>query len=126
MARSWGRCRAASHELDATLAARGQLVLAVDITYWLRADTHTSAERILCHTYGCGKDQHVLVPGWPYSFVMVLERGRNSGSAPLDVQRLTPGEDAAIVTAGQSQLVRRLITVGQWSVGDPETPNCRR
>lgn len=24
-------------------------------------------KRILCHTYGRGKDQHIPIPGWPYS-----------------------------------------------------------
>ncbi|MEI5011516.1 transposase [Streptomyces sp. PmtA] len=40
----------------------GRLVLAIDITCWLRPDAHTSPERILCHTYGRGKDQHIPVP----------------------------------------------------------------
>ncbi|WP_438302464.1 transposase [Streptomyces sp. HUAS TT11] len=38
-----------------------------DVTCWLRPDAHTSPERILCHTYGRGKDQHIPVPGWPFS-----------------------------------------------------------
>lgn len=46
-------------------AADGRLVLAADITCWLRPDAHTSPQRILCHTYGRGKDQHIPVPGWP-------------------------------------------------------------
>lgn len=33
-------------------AGDGRLVLAVDITCWLRPDVQTSAGRILCHTYG--------------------------------------------------------------------------
>ena len=40
----------------------GRLVLAVDLTCWLRPDAHTSPERILCHTYGRGKDQHIMIP----------------------------------------------------------------
>jgi hypothetical protein len=100
-------------------AADGRLVLAVNITCWLRPDAHTSSQRILCHTYGRGKDQHVMVPGWPYSFITALEPGRSSWTAPLDAQRLAPGDDAAIVTAGQlRQLVQRLITAGQWCTGD--------
>jgi len=38
-------------------------VLAVDITCWLRPEAHTSPQRILCHTYGRGKDTHIMVPG---------------------------------------------------------------
>jgi hypothetical protein len=65
-------------------AADGRLVLAVDITCWLRPDAHTSPQRILCHTYGRGKDQHIMIPGWPYSVVVALETGRSSWTAPLD------------------------------------------
>lgn len=100
-------------------AADGRLVLAVDITCWLRPDAHTSPERILCHTYGRGKDQHVMIPGWPYSFITALEPGRSSWTAPLDAVRLAPGDDAATVTAGQlRQLIGRLMTAGQWRPGD--------
>ncbi len=56
-------------------AADGRLVLAVDITCWLRPEAHTSPRRILCHTYGRGKDTHVMVPGWPYSVIVALETG---------------------------------------------------
>ncbi|MGW4898750.1 NF041680 family putative transposase [Kitasatospora sp. NPDC004240] len=102
-------------------AVDGRLVLAVDITCWLRPDAHTSSERILCHTYGRGKDQHIPVPGWPYSVITALEPGRSSWTAPLDAVRLTPGDDAAQVTARQLRdLVERLISAGQWQAGDPD------
>jgi hypothetical protein len=63
-------------------AADGRLVLAADITCWLRPDAHTSPQRILCHTYGRGKDQHIPVPGWPYSVINALEAGRSSWTRP--------------------------------------------
>lgn len=44
-------------------AADGRIVLAVDVTCWLRPEAHTVPQRILCHTYGRGKDQHIGVPG---------------------------------------------------------------
>jgi hypothetical protein len=93
----------------------------VDITSWLRPEAHTSPQRILCHTYGRGKDTHIMVPGWPYSVVVALETGRSSWTAPLDAVRLAPGADAASVTAGQIRdVVDRLITAGQWRPGDPD------
>ena len=102
-------------------AADGRIVLAVDITCWLRPDAHTSPERILCHTYGRGKDQHIPVPGWPYSVITALESGRSSWTAPLDALRLAPGDDAATVTARQLRdLVQRLIEAGHWQTGDPD------
>jgi hypothetical protein len=59
--------------------AGGRLVLAVDITSWLRPEAHTSPQRILCHTYGRGKDTHIMVPGWPYSVVCALETDDTPG-----------------------------------------------
>lgn len=39
------------------------------------------------HTYGRGKDQHIPVPGRPYSITCALEPGRSSWTAPLDALR---------------------------------------
>lgn len=115
------RLRAALTEVPLPRAVDGRLVLAVDVTCWLRPDAHTSPERILCHTYGRGKDQHIPIPGWPYSIVCALEPGRSSWTAPLDALRLAPGDDTATVTARQlRELVERLIVAGQWQAGDPD------
>ncbi|MFI8281236.1 NF041680 family putative transposase [Streptomyces sp. NPDC085929] len=114
-----GRLRQALAAVPLPRAGDGRLVLAVDVTCWLRPDAHTSPERILCHTYGRGKDQHIPVPGWPYSIICALEAGRSSWTAPLDALRLTPGDDTATVTAQQlRELVERLIAAGQWQSGD--------
>lgn len=115
------RLRTALARLPLPRAADGRLVLAADITGWLRPDAHTSPQRILCHTYGRGKDQTIMVPGWPYSVVVALESGRSSWAAPLDAVRLAPGADAAAITAGQVRdIVGRLVEAGQWQVGDPD------
>jgi hypothetical protein len=99
----------------------GRLVLAADITCWPRPEAHTSPQRTLCHTYGRGKDQHLMIPGWPYSVVCALETGRGSWTAPLDAQRLAPGEDAATVTAAQLRhTIARLVAAGHWRPGDPD------
>jgi hypothetical protein len=115
------RLRTALAGVPLPRAADGRLVLAVDITCWLRPEAHTSPERILCHTYGRGKGQAIMIPGWPYSVIAALEPGRSSWTAPLDVQRLSPGADAATVTAAQlRQLLERLIAAGQWQPGQPD------
>jgi DDE superfamily endonuclease len=115
------RLRTALSAVPMPRAADGRLVLAVDVTCWLRPDAHTSPERILCHTYGRGKDQHIMIPGWPYSFVVALETGRSSWTAPLDAVRLAPGADLAAVTAGQlREVVARVIAAGHWRPGDPD------
>lgn len=102
-------------------AADGRIVLAVDVTPWLLPDANTSPDRSLCHTYGRGKDQHHMIPGWPYSVVATLETGRTSWTALLDAVRLAPGADVTAVTTVQiREVVERLITAGQWRAGDPE------
>ncbi|MGF7234091.1 MAG: NF041680 family putative transposase [Frankia sp.] len=102
-------------------AADGRLVLGVDVSPWLRPDAATSPDRLFCHTYGRGKGNAQLIPGWPYSFVAALEPGRSSWTAPLDAVRLGPADDATTVTARQlRELVVRLIAAGQWKPGDPD------
>jgi hypothetical protein len=102
-------------------AADGRIRLAVDVSQWLRPDANTSPERSFCHTYGRGKDQHLMVPGWPYSIVATLETGRTSWTALLDAVRLQPGADVVAVTAVQiREVVQRLISAGQWQPGDPD------
>jgi hypothetical protein len=116
-----GRLRRALTGVAVPRAADGRISLAADVTSWLRPQAHTSPERMLCHTYGRGKDQHIMIPGWPYSFVVALETGRTSWTAPLDAVRLAPGADLAAVTAVQVRdVVTRLIEAGHWRVGDPD------
>jgi hypothetical protein len=103
-------------------AADGRIVLAVDVSNWLRPDAPTSDERLLCHVYGRGaRSRDQFVPGWPYSFVAALETGRTSWTALLDAVRLGPADDATALTAAQLRdTVERLIHAGQWTHGDPE------
>lgn len=100
-------------------AADGRLVLAADVSPWLRPDGNCSPQRSFCHTYGRGKDEHRMIPGWPYSIVAALETGRTSWTALLDAVRLPPGADITTITCAQiRQLVDRLIDAGQWQRGD--------
>jgi DDE superfamily endonuclease len=102
-------------------AADGRIRLAVDVTPWPRPDANTAPDRSFCHTYGRGRDQHLMVPGWPYSIVAALETGRTSWTALLDAVRLAPGADVAAVTTAQvREVVQRLIAAGQWQTGDPD------
>jgi hypothetical protein len=76
-------------------------VLAVDVSPWRRPDASTSPDRSFCRTYGRGKDQHLMVPGWPYSIVAALETGRTSWTALLDAVRLAPGAEVVAATTVQ-------------------------
>jgi hypothetical protein len=114
------RFRAALAALPLPRAADGRIVLAVDVSPWLRPDAATSAQRLFCHVHGRGKNAAQFIPGWPYSFVAALEVGRTSWTAVLDAIRLHPDDDATAVTAAQlRQVVGRLLSAGQWRDGDP-------
>ncbi|MFF3557847.1 NF041680 family putative transposase [Streptomyces tsukubensis] len=101
-------------------AADGRLVLAVDVSHWLRPDAPTSADRLFCHVYGrSGRSSDQLIPGWPYSFVAALESGRTSWCQLLDAVRLGPADDVAEVTAAQvRRVVTDLVEMGRWHTGD--------
>jgi hypothetical protein len=101
-------------------AADGRLMLAVDVSSWLRPGAATSPGRLFCHVYGRGKGQAQMIPGWPYSVIAALEPGRTSWTAVLDAIRLGPGDDQIAVTAAQVRdVIGRLITAGHWQEGDP-------
>jgi hypothetical protein len=100
-------------------AADGRLMLAVDVSNWLRPGAATSPDRLFCHVYGRGKGQAQMIPGWPYSVVAALEPGRTSWTAVLDAVRLGPDDDEAEVTACQvREVITRLIGAGHWRPGD--------
>lgn len=115
------RLRRALASLPLPKAGDGRIVLAVDVSPWLRPDAPTSPERLFCHVYGRGRGNAQMIPGWPYSFVAALETGRSSWTALLDAARLGPADDATAVTAAQLRaVIDRLITVGHWQPGDPD------
>jgi hypothetical protein len=100
-------------------AADGRLMLAVDVSSWLRPDAATSPGRRFCHVYGRGKGQAQMIPGWPYSVVAALEPGGTSWTAVLDAVRLGPDDDDIAVTAAQVRdVITRLVEAGHWRDGD--------
>lgn len=99
----------------------GRIMLAVDVSPWLRPDAATSPDRLFCHVYGRGKGAAQMIPGWPYSLVAALEAGRSSWTAILDAVRLEPADDATEVTAAQvREVVTRLQAAGQHGPGDAD------
>ena len=97
-----------------------RLMLAADVSNWLRPGAATSPERLFCHVYGRGKGQAQMIPGWPYSVIAALEPGRTSWTAVLDAVRLGPDDDETAVTAVQVRdVITRLIAAGHWKEGDP-------
>jgi hypothetical protein len=99
----------------------GQIVLAVDVSAWMRPDAETSPDRLFCHKHGRAKGTSQMIPGWPYSIVAALGSGPSSWTGVLDAIRLGPNDDATAVTAGQlRQVVEGLIAAGHWHPGDPD------
>jgi hypothetical protein len=114
------RLRRALAGLELPRDAHGRLVLAVDVSPWLRPDAATAPDRSFCHVHGRGRNASQLIPGWPYSFVVALEPGRSSWTAVVDVLRLGPLDDVTDATVAQiRQVVGRLRAAGQWREGDP-------
>ena len=116
-----GRLRRAVAGLPLPRAADGRLILAADVSNWLRPGAATSPDRLFCHVYGRGKGSAQMIPGWPYSVAAALEPGRTSWTAVLDAVRLGPDDDETEVTAAQVRdVVTRLIEGGQQKEGDPD------
>jgi hypothetical protein len=116
-----GRLRRCLAGLPLPRAADGRLMLAVDVSNWLRPGAVTSPDRLFCHVYGRGRGQAQMIPGWPYSVIAALEPGRTSWTAVLDAIRLGPDDDEAEVTAAQvREVIARLIGAGHWRDGDPD------
>ncbi|MFG2961473.1 NF041680 family putative transposase [Streptomyces sp. NPDC048291] len=116
------RLRKVLASLPQPKAADGRLVLAVDVSPWLRPDAPCSPDRLFCHVYGrSGRSSDQFIPGWPYSVVAALEAGRTSWCQLLDAVRLGPDDDVAEVTAAQVRgVVTELIGQGQWEDGDDD------
>ena len=93
--------------------ADGQPIYAVDVSVWARCDAETSPERGYYYhpsRHSAGKP---IVAGWAYQWINQLGFARDSWTAPLDVRRVRPGEDANTVAAAQIKgLVARLPADG--------------
>jgi hypothetical protein len=81
-----GRLRRSLAGLPLPRAADGRLMLAVDVSSWLRPGAATSPDRLFCHVDGRGKGQAQMIPGWPYSVIAapgagpcLLDRGAGRG-----------------------------------------------
>lgn len=97
-----------------------RIVLAIDVSNWLRPDAGTSPKRSFCHTYPRGQGRAQMIPGWKYLWIAALEPGATSWTALLETHRLPPDADETAVTADRLRVViDRLRAAGHWRPGDP-------
>ena len=94
------RARLADHPL-----ADGQPIYAVDCSVWVRDDAETSPERGFYYHPSRHSAGQPIVAGWSYQWVAQLSFTWDSWTAPLDVERVLPADDADEVAIRQ---VRRL------------------
>jgi len=103
-------------------AANGRLVLAVDITHWLRPDAPTSADRLFCHVYGrVAGPRTSLCRAGPTRSSLPWNRAGPRGEPDPGCPAVGPAEDVAEATAAQvRRVVEGLIDMGRWHVGDSD------
>lgn len=99
----------ALRDVLATLPLGSASVYAVDESVWPRCDAETSPARGYYYhpsRHSAGKP---IVAGWAYQWIAQLDFAKDSWTAPLDVRRVHPTENANAVAVEQIQtLLRRL------------------
>lgn len=85
-------------------------VYAVDASVWDRCDAECSPERSYYYHPSRHSAGQPIVAGWSYQFIAQLGFVRESWTAPVDVRRVRPAQDANVVAAEQVRsLVRRSL-----------------
>jgi DDE superfamily endonuclease len=92
------------HPLDASPP-----IYAVDVSVWPRCDAETSPARGYYYHPSRHSAGQPIVAGWAYQWVAQLGLTRDSWTAPLDVQRVHPLENANTVAVAQ---IKALVARG--------------
>jgi len=118
--RGWGSLYAALQDgrvgvdalrslLVAYAPAAEQPVYAVDVSIWPRNEAETSAERGYYYHPSRHLDGQPIVKGWAYQWIAQLDFARDSWTAPVDVRRVLPTENAAGVAVAQVKALRQRL-----------------
>ena len=106
----------------------GQPIFALDTSVWPRDDAETSPARGYFYSSSRQSAGQPIVAGWSYAWLAQLSFAHDSWTAPLDVRRVSPADDAHAVAAAQiGDLLRRQpadspVPLGVFDAGDdPET-----
>jgi hypothetical protein len=90
------------------LAGGDPPVYAVDVSVWPRCDAEASPERGYYYHPSRHSAGQPIVAGWAYQFVAQLSFARESWTAPVDVERVQPAQDAnALATEQVSSFLHR-------------------
>jgi hypothetical protein len=87
------------------LAASETPVYAVDVSVWPRCDAECSPERGFYYHPSRHSAGQPIVAGWAYQFVAQLNFARESWTAPADVERVRPEQDANVVATEQVKVL---------------------
>lgn len=106
----------------------GQPIYALDTSIWPRNDAETSPQRGYYYSAARQSAGQPIVAGWSYAWLAQVNFSHDSWTAPLDVRRVPPGQNAHAVAAAQLRaLVERQpvdapVPLGVFDAGyDPET-----
>ena len=88
-------------------------VFAVDASVWARCDAETSPQRGYYYHPSRHSAGQPIVAGWAYQFVAQLNFVRESWTAPVDVRRVRPAQDANEVAAEQIRALLGRLEEGE-------------
>jgi hypothetical protein len=91
------------------LAGAEASVYAVDVSVWDRCDAECSPERGFYYHPSRHSAGQPIVAGWAYQFIAQLNFARESWTAPMDIERIRPAQDANKVAAEQVKALLRLL-----------------
>ena len=108
----WGRIDAEAMRdllVRHPLAGSEPPVYAVDVSVWDRCDAECSPERGFYYHPSRHSAGQPIVAGWAYQFIARLNFARESWTAPVDVERVRPRQEAnAVATEQVGALLGRL------------------
>jgi hypothetical protein len=98
----------------------GPPIYAVDTSVWPRCDAEASPERGYYYHPSRHSAGQRIVAGWAYQFVAQLNFVRESWTAPVDVERVRPAQDANVVASEQVRsFLRRRRSYEGGSAANP-------
>ena len=97
-------------------AAGGPPVYAVDVSVWPRCDAETSPERGYYYHPSRHSAGQPIVAGWAYQWLAQLDFARDSWTAPLEVRRVHPVENA---NAAAVEQIKGLLDRRPGAAGAP-------